>query len=183
VPDTFLRTLILVSTIDPALPPGSSTKLTLLFGSGPSGDRNVYNTLGGFPVADIDSTTTYFQLPPGVQSLLSPQSTDLRGSDYIDVYIEESPQRPMQRIFFDDAAFTRNQITTQGVFRFEVDQDRPPRSIDRLHVRIRYENDIDPGRYLSGTPILSPNYLTFHFFTVQDSISTKPAYVKQNLSY
>lgn len=182
VPDSFQRTLILVSTSDQTLPPGSSTQLTLRFLSGPSGERNVYDVLG-FDRVDVSSTTTYYQLPPGIQSILSPRSTDLRASDYIDVYVDESPQKPLQRVFFDDPAFTRNAISAQGTFRFEVDQDRPPRTIDKLHVRIRYENGIDPGTFLKELPIIVHHNMTFHFFTLQDSNTSKPDYIKQNLSY
>lgn len=181
VADSQQRTLIMVSTNDPTLPVGSTTSLTLRFLTGPSGTSNCWTTMG-WPRVDVTSTTTYYVLPPGVQSLLSPNAVNLRSSHYLDIFIDESSQKPGQRLFFTESGYTTNSIWSDGVFRFEFDQDTPPRTLETLHIRVRYEGGIDPGRFLTG-PITSPHYMTFHVFTMQDSITPRPAYLLQNLSY
>lgn len=183
VPITTVGTLLLVSTLDPSLPAGSLTTLTLLFQSGPNSKESVYIQMGWDAPVDVSSTTGVYALPSGVTSLQSPSATQLRGANYLDVFVEESPQSPMQRIFFKDDAYTTNRINiSESVFRFEVDQNRPPRKIEKLHIKLRYEEDIDPGDYVQG-PILFPQYFTFHFFTIENSIEDKPKWFQQNLSY
>lgn len=180
VPDTQLRSLFFIFTLDSALP---STKLTLLFASGPSGERNIEGTLG-FDRVDVDSSnSTFYGLPLNVEMLLSPYPTRLRPSDYLDVFVDESPQMPMQRIFFDDPLRAHNSISTQGFHRIELDTERPPRRLDRLHIRIRYRNNIDPGEFIGGRVVKMPNSMTFHFFTLNDSNTSRPDYIKQDLSY
>jgi hypothetical protein len=173
-----LRSFLGVSTLNTDI---ARTKLTLLFASGPSRPSFISRTLG-FDQVDVESVSVPFD---GVEFILSPYPTRLRPSDYLDVFVDESPQRPMQRIFFDDPLRTRNSISAQGFHRFEVDTERPPRRLDRLHIRIRYRNNIDPGASIEGDGevFTMPNFMTFHFLTVQDSILSRPGYVKQDLSY
>ena len=180
--DSQQRSLFMVSTLDPTLPSGSNTVLSLLFLSGPNASESVWNTMGFNAQADYSSTTTYYVLPPGVQSLLSPSSVKLRGSHYIDVFVDESPQKPQQRIFFTEAGYTTNSIISDGVFRFEFNQNQPQRKLAKLNIHLRYEGNLDPGRFLSG-PITAPHSLTFHFLCLYDSVTATPTYVKQNLSY
>lgn len=182
VQDSQQRSLLIVSTTDTSLPAGSSTALTLRFASGPNAAESIWYTMGFNVQSDVTSSTTYYALPPGVQSLISPGAVRLRGSRYMDIFIDESSQKPGQRVFFAEAGYATNSIWSDGVFRFEFDQDNPPRTIEKLHIRVRYEDNTDPGRFLSG-PILAPHYFTIHIFTLQDSIAPRPVYLKQNLSY
>lgn len=186
VEDSTSRSNFLVYT-PPASPPapGARTKLTLLFASGPNRRSFIARTLG-FDQVDVDSAvSTQFGLVAGLEVLISPYPARLRPSDYLDVFVDESPQRPMQRIFFDDPLRTRNSRSARAFHRFEVDTERPPRRLDRLHIRIRYRNNIDPGASIEGEGevFAMPNFMTFHIFTVEDSILSLPEYVKQDLSY
>lgn len=180
--DSRQRSLFMVSTLDPSLPSGSNTILTLLFLSGPNAAESTWSALGFDVQSDESSTTAYYVLPPGIQSLLSPSSVRLRGSHYIDVFVDQSPQRPHQRVFFTESGYTTNGIWSDGVFRFEFNQDQPQRKLNKLNIHLRYEGGLDPGRFVNG-PILAPHYLTFHFLCLYDSIAATPTYVQQNLSY
>lgn len=183
VPITTIGTLILVSTLDASLPTGSLTYLTLLFQSGPNKAESVYYQMGWDTPVDAVSSTSVYILPPGVTALQSPNAVQLRGANYLDIFVEESNQRPMQRIFFKDDAYTTNRLNiTESVYRFEVDQKQPPRKLERLHIKLRYEEDTDPGDFVDG-PILFPMYFTFHFFTVDQSVTDMPDWLHQNLSY
>lgn len=183
VPITTLGSLFLVSTLDPTLPIGSLTYLTLRFLSGPNSTQSVYSQMGWDTLSDPVSSTTVYVLPPGTTVLQSPGAVQLRGANYLDVFVKESNQSPMQRIFFKDDAYTTNRLNiTESIYRFEIDQNEPPRKIEKLHIKFRYEEDIDPGDFISG-PILFPQYLTFHFFTIDETVSDMPKWLHQNLSY
>jgi hypothetical protein len=183
VPDSRQRTLLLVATVDSTLPSLSTTTLTLLFATGPNKADAVWKTMGFDVDADVSSTTSVYALPPGVQSVLSPSAVRLRGSRFLDVIIEESPQNPVERVFFTDPSYTSNPLWSNGIFRAETDQNHPPRTLEKLRIRLSYEKTEDLGRFSGGEPIIAPHSLTIHFFCLQDSISTRPSWLQQNLAY
>lgn len=172
-----LRTHLVVANSDPSLP---TTKLTLLLKSGPSGEKNAAEALG-FDRDDVESNRDEPGLETYEESLISPYPMKLRISDYLDVFVDESPQKPMQRIFFND----RNRIhgvAPIGSNRVEIDTDQPPRRLERLHIRIRYKDNLDPGKYVDDDLKLftSQKCMTFHFFTLEKS---RPNYLNQDLSF
>lgn len=182
VAESYNQTLIAISTIDLGLPANSTTTLTLLFATGPNSD-SAANLVMGFPTkTDVVSSATLFQLKSGTQVIESPTSVQLRSANYIDVYVEESNLQPLQRIFVRDPNYTTNIYASEGVSRLSVNIDNPPRKIDQLHIRLRYQDEGDPGDFLAS-PIIVPHAFTFHIISLVDEQESVPTYVQQNLTY
>lgn len=174
-------TLIIVSTIDLTLPSTSTTELKLLFASGPNTAVNPSESMG-FDIQDYTSNTSTVYLNNGAQVIESPRPTRLRALNYMDVFVEESNQKPLARVFVKDDNYTTNIYSTEGINRLAIDTDNPPRRIDKLHIALRYEEAGDPGDFLNS-PILVPHSLTFHIISLVDENESNPSYVKQNLTY
>lgn len=182
VPQAFYNSLFVVSTVGAGLPANSFTLMTLRFASGPNAASSSYKVMGWTVKADYVSSTSIVAMPPGTSVLISPGIVQLRVALFIDVYVEESPQRPMARIFVDEVAYIRNKIATEGISGMEIDKDNPPRRLEKLRIRLRYQNNLDPGDFSDG-PIIAPHYFTFHIMSLQNEIETKPGWIKQNLAY
>lgn len=174
-------TLIIVSTIDLTLPSNTTTQLKLLFQSGPNTGVNSSEPMG-FEVLDYTSNTTTVFLNNGAQVIESPRPVRLRAANYIDVFVEEANQKPLQRVFVKDDNYTTNIFSTEGVNRLAIDTDNPPRRIDKLHISLRYESEGDPGDFLND-PIIVPHAMTFHIISLVDENEANPSYVKQSLTY
>ena len=180
-PQALFATLMIVSTVDTALPPTTTTELKLLFASGPNTGVNASEPMG-FDLLDYTSTTTLYYLNNGSQVIESPRPVRLRAANFIDVSVEEATQKPLQRVFVRDENYTTNIFSTEGVNRLAIDTDNPPRRIDKLHISLRYESEGDPGDFLTD-PILIPHAMTFHIISLVDENHATPSYVKQSLTY
>lgn len=180
-PQALQGTLLIVSNTDVTLPPTTTTELKLLFASGPNTAVNSAEAMG-FLVQDYTSSSNIIYLNNGSQVIESPRPVNLRAANYIDVFVEESNLKPLQRIFVDDDNYTTNIFSTEGVNRLSIDTDNPPRRLDKLHISLRYEGEGDPGNFLT-TPILVPHALTFHIISLVDENQRNPSYVKQSLTY
>lgn len=182
IPVPFQQTLILVTTTDLLLPTASSTRLTLLFQTGQHAAESAYFTMGWDTPVDVQSDPNLFQLPPRSEALISPKQVQLRSAYSLDVFVDESPQNPLARIFFGDSGYTTNRLASDSVGRFEIDKDKPPRLLKKLHIRLRYDGNTDPGDFING-PIIAPHYMTFHIMSVQNETARRPSYYQQNLIY
>lgn len=182
VPAANFQTLIAVSTIDILLPASSTTTMRLLFASGPNNNESAYFAMGFDTKTDVVSSTTLFYLNTNTQTIESPSATRLRAAQYIDVFVDESDVRPLQRIFIEDPGYVTNYFSTEAVNRLTLNVNSPPRRIDKLHISIRYENYGDPGDFVSS-PILVPHAMTFHIFSVVDENAVIPEYAQKKLSY
>lgn len=182
VPQAFYNSLFIVSTIGSGLPASSTTVLRLLFSSGANSASSSYKVMGWPAKVDVTSSTAIIALPPGSQAIASPGIVQLRVALFLDVYVEQSPQRPMARIFVDEVAYIRNKIATDGISGLELDKDNPPRKLEKLSIRLRFQNNLDPGNFSDGV-IIAPHYFTFHIISLQNEIATKPRWIKQNLGY
>lgn len=180
-PQPLFSTVMIVSTIDTTLPPSTSTQLKLLFASGPNTGVNASEPMG-FELLDYTSSTTLVYLNNGSQVIESPRPTRLRAANYIDVFVAEANQQPLQRVFVRDENYTTNIFSTEGVNRLAIDTDNPPRRIDKLHISLRYQSEGDPGDFLTD-PILIPHAMTFHIISLVDENHANPSYVKQSLTY
>lgn len=181
VPQSLLGTFLVCSTIDLTLPATTTTQLKLLFASGPNTRTNASGPMG-FDVADYTSSQTLVYLYNGSQAIESPNTTNLRAANYVDVTVTESNLKPLQRIFVRDDTYTTNIFSTEGINRLSIDTDNPPRRIDKLHIQLRYENFDDPGDF-TDAPILIPHAMTFHIISLVDENHANPSYVNQNLTY
>lgn len=174
-------TFILVATVDPSLPANSSTTLTLLFQSGPNA-AEAANLAMGFPKADVVSAPVSVALF-SAQIVESPSPVRLRAVNYIDVIVEESPLRPLQRIFVEDETYVTNTYSSGGgVNDLHIDLDNPPRRLERLNIKLRYQREGDPGDF-STNPIIVPHSLTFDIVSLVDENRATPSYVQQSMTY
>ena len=184
VPSALRATILIVSNIDITLPATTFTQLTLLFNSGPNSDTSAHLEMGWPVKADYTSSSTLFYLNTGAQALESPSPVKLRSAKYIDVFVKESSQKPLQRVFVRDDNYITNIFSTTGVNRFSIDTDNPPRIIKKLHISLRYQGAGDPGSFiLNNTPILIPHSFTFHIISLVSEENKNPTYVKQSLTY
>lgn len=181
-PQATTATVMIVATTDPTLPNNSSTTLTLLFASGPNTAESANEVMGFVPKLDYASSSTLYFLNNGSQVIESPLPTSLRAAKYIDVYVEQSNIKPLQRVFVNDNNYTTNIFSTEGINRMTINTDNPPRRIDKLRISLRYQKEGDPGDFLS-TPILIPHALTFHIISLVDENHAIPTYVKQSLTF
>lgn len=181
-PQSLNQTLLETATVDQALPANSSTSLGLLFASGPNSGQAANEAMGWPTKADYFSSPTFFYLRSGTQSLESPAPTQLRVSNYLDVFVEESSVRPLKRIFVQDNNYTSNIYNSEAINRFTVDLDNPPRLLRQLHISIRFENQGDPGDFMAN-PIIVPHALTFHIVSLVDENQPNPTYVNQSMTY
>lgn len=182
VPQAFYNTLFIVSTVGSGLPTSSTTTLRLLFATGANSATSSYKVMGWTSKVDVTSSASLLSLPVGSQAISSPSIVQLRVALFLDVYVLESPQKPMARIFFTEVAYIQNEYATEAIAGFEIDKDNPPRRLDKLNIRLRYQNDLDPGAFSDGE-IIAPHYFTFHIISLKNEISSKPKWVRQSLAY
>ena len=182
VPSANFQTLLAISTIDILLPATSTTTMRLLFASGPNTLESAYYAMGFDTKTDVASSVTLFYLNNTTQTIESPSATRLRVAQYIDIFVEESDVRPLQRVFIEDPGYVTDYFSTEAVNRLTLNVNSPPRRIDKLHISLRYETYNDPGEFL-GSPILVPHAMTFHIFSVVDENTAIPEYAHKKLSY
>lgn len=182
VPSANFQTLLAISVTDVSLPASSTTTMRLLFASGPNTLESAFYSMGFDTKTDVVSSTTLFYLNNTTQTIESPSPTRLRAAQFIDIFVEESDVRPLQRVFIEDPAYVSDKFSTDGVNRLTLNVNSPPRRIDKLHICLRYEKFGDPGNF-AGSPIIVPHAMTFHIFSIEEENTQIPNYAHKSLSY
>ena len=178
VPEGNKRTVIVVQTIDPLLPAGSTTKMTLKFLTGPNEKSSPHQAMG-FPKEDIESDNTTFTLPiPEDQVLLSPNQTNLSPFRYVDIIVKNSQFKPLARVYFQSGRYSVPYIDP-WVTRVRLQNSDPIKKLKTIEIRLEFEGGFTPGDY-GVLDFNGEHDLLLHFFTLETEIQRIPEWINQN---
>jgi len=177
-PHPLNNTLMTVSVIDTSLPSTSTTELKLLFASGANAANSVFTQMG-FAQLDYTSSPSLLNLNTGSQTIESPNPVALNPFPYIDIFVQESNQRPLKRIYTRDENYT-TVFNAESVNQLPLDTDNPPRRLRELNIRIRYQNGQDPGDFVNDA---TPHSIGFTIMQLADENQPIPGYTENNLMW
>lgn len=168
------KTLITIGN-SPYLPPGSTTSMTLLFGTGANKENSAATALGFAADTDYASSTSDVDFGTTSESILSPNPVNLLPSEYVDMEIAQFKNpSPFSRIYTQDLNRTsENEVSNTPTV---IQTNEPPRDLRALDISFKWRGNVDPKDYIAS----APHTFTLSLVQLQDWPERTPYYLNQH---